>query len=58
LLTPWGNSEALALALGQILRDEDLAAELGAAARVRMRDFSFEREKAAWEDVYDEIIGL
>jgi glycosyltransferase involved in cell wall biosynthesis len=58
LLTSWGNSEALARAMGEILGDRGLAAQLGAAAITRMRDFSIEREKAAWEEVYGEIIGL
>ncbi len=57
LLTSWGNSEALARAMGEILGDRDFAAQLGAAAMARMRDFSIEREKTAWEKVYGEIIG-
>ena len=58
LLTPWGSSEALARAMGEILGGDGLAAQLGTAAVARMRDFSAERERSAWEDLYGEIIGL
>lgn len=58
LLTPWGNSDALAGALAEVLADDGFAANLGTAARERMRDFSAEREKNAWEDVYREVLAF
>jgi L-malate glycosyltransferase len=58
LLVPWGNAEVLGEALGAILTDAELGASLGAAARMRMQEFSADREMTAWESVYGEIIEL
>ncbi len=56
LLVPWGDSRALSEALAEILDDRALAESLGAAARKKMRDFSSERERQAWESVYRQLL--
>jgi L-malate glycosyltransferase len=58
LLVPWGNARALAAALGELADQPDLAARMGAAGRMRMKAFSEERERKAWEQVYRELIGF
>jgi L-malate glycosyltransferase len=56
LLVPWGQAHALAEALEQILEDPNFGESMGRAARVRMREFSADRERHAWESVYRELI--
>jgi L-malate glycosyltransferase len=56
LLVPWGHAGALAEALEQILDNPGLGASLGRAARLRMREFSADQERHAWESVYRELI--
>lgn len=52
-LVPVGDTEALAAALIDLLRDEDNRTRLGANARVSVRErFSLERMVAATEEVY------
>ena len=58
LLVPWGNAEALAQALGNILAEVGVGAALGAAARRSMQAFSAQREKTAWESVYRELLDF
>lgn len=58
LLVPWGNSAALADALERLIRDPGLAANLGAAARTKMLEFSSLREFREWRGVYRELVGL
>lgn len=52
LVVTWGDSKALAEALQRIADDPAFAWALGSAARVRMRVFSAQRERRAWELVY------
>jgi glycosyltransferase involved in cell wall biosynthesis len=56
LLVPWGDSNALADALRQIMLDRDLAESLGTAARIRMAQFSFEAEHREWELLYRDVL--
>jgi glycosyltransferase involved in cell wall biosynthesis len=56
LLVPWGNSQALAVALTEIMDNPGLAEQLGAGGRTRMQRFSVEREHQAWESVFRELI--
>jgi L-malate glycosyltransferase len=56
LLIPWGDSEALTGALEEIMGNPGLAKSLGAAARLKMKQFSSAREREAWESLYREII--
>ena len=49
-----GNSSALAAGLRRVLDDASLAAAMGAAGRIRVREhFSLEREVAAYEHLYE-----
>jgi glycosyltransferase involved in cell wall biosynthesis len=57
LLVPAANAPALAAAVVRLLRDPALAHKLGQAARERSRDFSIERNVAAIEHLYDELLG-
>jgi L-malate glycosyltransferase len=58
LLVPWGDSRALAGALAEIVDKPDLAWPLGYAARLKMTEFSGQRERRAWEQVYREVLGI
>jgi len=58
LLVPWGDSRALATALAEIIDKPDLAWPLGYAARLKMTEFSGQRERRAWEQVYREVLGF
>jgi L-malate glycosyltransferase len=56
LLAPWGNSEALAAALETVLAQPELASSMGQAARNRMENFSTNREREEWEQLYREVL--
>jgi glycosyltransferase involved in cell wall biosynthesis len=56
LLVPWGDSEALADALAEIINNAGLAESLGAAGRQKMKQFSSATERKAWESLYRELI--
>ncbi len=57
LLTPWGDSQALARALARLLEDTGAAAAMGARAREAMgRLFSPENERRAWAALYGELL--
>lgn len=58
LLTPVGDSPALATSICRLLEDGDLRARLAAAARVRAHDFSLRRWAQRLLDVYREAIGV
>lgn len=58
LLVPYGDSEALAIALTRIRADQDLADSLGRAARLRMKNFSPERERRAWAEVVRQVLDF
>ncbi len=56
-LVPQRDAGALADALITLLRDEALAARMGAAGRARVeRLFNLERQTALLEDKYDEVL--
>ena len=56
LLTPAGSVDALAAALGRVLGDAGLRAQIGARARERaVGEFGFERCVSAWQDLYSEL---
>jgi glycosyltransferase involved in cell wall biosynthesis len=55
ILVPWGDSAALAGALTELANDVDLRQSLGSAGRLRMGQFSPERERLDWENIYTEI---
>jgi glycosyltransferase involved in cell wall biosynthesis len=57
LLVPWGDPPALASALARLRDDPALALALGAAARERMAEFSPERERAQWQDLYCQLLA-
>jgi glycosyltransferase involved in cell wall biosynthesis len=52
LLVPVGDGAALGAALVRVLRDADLSASLGAAGRVRVRQFSIDRTVEGTLEVY------
>ncbi len=56
LLVPWGDSDALACALTEIMTTPGLAESLGEAARHKMEEFSPARERDAWESLYRELV--
>lgn len=56
LSVPWGDSASLAAAISEMMDNPDKARDMGLAARVKMRDFSKEREFLAWRDLYRELI--
>ncbi|MGB6067547.1 MAG: glycosyltransferase [Desulfomonilaceae bacterium] len=56
LLVPWGDSDALAGALTEIMKTPRLAESLGEAARHKMEEFSPMRERDAWESLYRELV--
>ena len=55
---PWGDSAALAGALGELIGNDDLRQRLGSAGRLRMRRFSPEKERQDWEGVYKGFMGF
>ena len=57
LLVPPGNPAALAREIGRLAGDAGLRAALGAAARRRAADFSFEAEWAAYASLYAGTAG-
>jgi L-malate glycosyltransferase len=58
LIVPWGDSAALAGALGELIGNDDLRQRLGSAGRLRMRRFSPEKERQDWEGVYKGFMGF
>lgn len=57
LLTPWGDSLALAQALARILESPRAASAMGAKAREAMRRrFSPQSERRAWAALYAELL--
>jgi len=58
LLTPWGDSQALAEALAWIAERPAAAAAMGRAAREAMARFSPAAERAAWLAVYRQMLEL
>ena len=56
LIVPWGNSAALADALGELIGNSDLRRRLGSTGRLGMRRFSPEKERDDWESVYRELM--
>ncbi len=58
LLVPWGDARALAGALAEIINKPDVAWPLGYAARMKMTEFSGQRERRAWEQVYREVVNF
>lgn len=56
LVVPWGDSHALAEAVAEIMNEPDLAERLGAASRLRMKEFSSSRERREWEEIYRQLI--
>ncbi len=51
-VVPWGSANAIAGALERIIALPDRGLALGTAARERMTNFSLERERREWEQVY------
>ncbi len=56
LVVPWGDSNALANALRQVMLDRGLADSLGTAGRTRMAQFSFEAEHGHWELLLQDLL--
>ena len=57
LLTPAGDAAALAVAMERLWKDRGLAAEMGAAARVRLlAEFTLDRHVTALEAIYREAL--
>jgi glycosyltransferase involved in cell wall biosynthesis len=57
LLVPFGNVEAIAGAIGRLLRDRDEACRLGEAGRAKvLRDLTWDRIYAQVRAVYDEVL--
>ena len=55
LLVPWGDAPALADALGQMLNDEDLRAELAAGSRPSVERFSWPAVASSVSHVYQRL---
>jgi glycosyltransferase involved in cell wall biosynthesis len=55
-LVPAGRPEALATAIGELAREPEQRAALGAAAARRARDFDIERAARHLESLYAEIL--
>ncbi|HEX3428396.1 MAG TPA: glycosyltransferase family 4 protein [Candidatus Limnocylindrales bacterium] len=56
LLVPPNEPKPLAAAIGRLLRDDELRAEMGRAGRERAQEFSWERVTAKVDDFYGVII--
>lgn len=56
LIVPWGDSASLASALDRIHENPSLGKSLGKAGRMRMRSFSSQVERQAWQSVYNELL--
>jgi phosphatidyl-myo-inositol alpha-mannosyltransferase len=56
LLVPPGKPKAIAAAIGQLLADDELRAEMGANGRRRAEEFSWERVTAKVDDYYGFVI--
>lgn len=56
LLVPHGDPQALATAIGRVLREEGLAMQLSAGARCLAEQLNHERESAAWLALYQRLI--
>jgi len=57
LLVPWGNSASLREAIRSVKENPAAARDLGVAARLKMRDFSRERERQEWARVYSDLLN-
>ena len=57
LLVPHGNRDMLGAAIRQVLADDRLAASLSAGALDLAARMSFERERAAWLALYEQLLG-
>ena len=58
VLVPFGDVEAIAGAIGRLLRDRDEARRLGAAGRAKMlRELTWDHIYAQVRAVYDEVVG-
>jgi L-malate glycosyltransferase len=55
-VVPWGNSHAIADALERIITLSDKGLSMGTAARECMKEFSKERERKCWEQLYSELL--
>jgi len=55
-IVPWGNAAFIAQAIERIIQAPDRGLFLGTAARSRMKDFSPERERRAWQTLYRELL--
>lgn len=58
LVVPWGEADALERALAEIRADPESAADMGRAARERMKLFSLKREAAEWKRVYQGLLPI
>ncbi|MFH1136213.1 MAG: glycosyltransferase [Pseudomonadota bacterium] len=58
LAVPWGRAQAIADAVLDILTRPDRGASLGRSARERMKEFSPQREWAAWDALYHEMLDF
>jgi len=56
VLIPWGDSAAVRDALRYVRENPVSAQNMGLAARLKMREFSRERERRQWERVYNELL--
>ncbi|MCX5816213.1 MAG: glycosyltransferase [Proteobacteria bacterium] len=57
-IVPWGSANTIADALERIITLSDGGLALGIAARERMTNFSPERERWEWEQVYRQFMGF
>jgi len=57
MLVPWGNSGSLRDAIRFVRENPAAARNLGVAARLKMRDFSRERERQEWARVYSDLLN-
>jgi glycosyltransferase involved in cell wall biosynthesis len=57
LLTRPGDDEELALAVARLMDDSELAADLGAQAKLRANEFSLERTGDQFAALLDEVLG-
>lgn len=56
LLANWGDSDALADCLEDLILNEALAREMGRSARKKMAGFTEEFERTEWSKVYDSFV--